>query len=74
MTKIWKASLDTTNYEFEGYGATGAEARAALRRAIRTHCEQTNFPPESFRDNHKGMIVSRLITLGQGYRDREPLE
>jgi hypothetical protein len=71
--RIYRASLETVNYEFEAYGSTAHHARAALRNAIRRHCVQCNFPLDTFTLNHEDAMVTREVVLGGAYRDGEPL-
>jgi hypothetical protein len=83
MTTIFVATMETSNFSFQGYGTTYDEAVQALRAAWNKHAQQYqdrevamfdepvdeggSLVPEYF-----GMAVYERV-LGQGYRDHEAL-
>ena len=76
-TKSWReyftmhhARLDTSNYQFDGYGSTDAEARDALRGALEAHGINRKLP-SAWWHNFADEIWVEVITSGEGYIDRE---
>lgn len=70
MKTVFRASLETPNFLFEGFGLTRREARKTLDDATTRHAAQYKRDPGWC----KGMEIkcTRLV-LGQPYRDGEPL-
>jgi hypothetical protein len=63
------ARLDTTNYQFDGYGSTESEARYALQYALTAHGVNRNLPSGWWREFSDSVWVE-IITSGEGYIDR----
>lgn len=65
------ATTETGHFSWMGVGATDTEAREALLRAWDAHCAEYGSDPRLLREVDD-FNYSRG-TLGQGFRDREPL-
>jgi hypothetical protein len=74
MTTFYRAALSTSNFEFEAYGDSEAEALAALDTSFDEHCRQHRISAEGFRREFAEDIAVRQIELGRAYRDRELLK
>lgn len=72
MQKFFKASAETRNFLFEGYGASEDEAREALKTGLLTHEDQHQAAP-GFTEEVMDDLQMNEITLGTCYRDREPI-
>jgi hypothetical protein len=72
MTTIFRASVGSKHFDFEGYGHTAEEAFDALRGAIRAHGQHypvaDDWEEEAMRNAQENGIGEILI--GAGYRDR----
>jgi hypothetical protein len=72
-TTVYRAALDTRNFEFEAYGETDEAARHALAEGLERHVAQYRLDGPAFREEVADDIVVRLVELGRAYRDREPI-
>lgn len=70
---IWQATFVSRHFAFEAYGATDAEARAAMVAAIERHCEHYPSADPAFVYEVQNGMCLRPIQIGAGYRDGEPL-
>jgi hypothetical protein len=68
----WRAALETRNFDFEGVGASPAEAESALTRALAIHGRQYGLPDDWAADMGREECDARPISPG-AFRDREPL-
>lgn len=66
---IWRASLTSERFDFEGFGATEGEAVAAMESALACHARQCGLSPDWWREGYDSDV--RAIQLGAGYRDGE---
>lgn len=71
MKSIHRASLETTNFYFEGFGETMKEAKEALDKALDIHTKQYGLPEKWHRKMERRNIS---ITLGVPYRDHQPMK
>lgn len=70
--KIWRACLTSERFEFEGYGASEADAVAAMESALREHARQCALRRDWWRHGYDYEV--RAIQLGAGYRDGMPCQ
>ena len=73
MTTIYRATLETINFDFEAFGGTPDHARDALSRGLRVHCKQYNVSYHDLISAFIHEIVVRPIDLGAAYRGSEQL-
>lgn len=72
MNSIWIATIDTSKFSFEAFGASHDDAKEALLRGLRQHATQCSLPP-SWPDSLIDSANVRGVTFGAAYRDRELL-
>lgn len=70
---IWRAKLETPNFVFEAFGATANDAYKAMDEGLRIHGEQFNMPDNWWYGYYECFAATRVIVLGQCYRDGDPL-
>lgn len=72
MRSVWLARFETRHFSFKGYGATAAEAEAALGRALCAHARQyglePGWPAEMVAEAASD-YPAQEFRLGEGYRD-----
>jgi hypothetical protein len=73
MTTIFQATLETENSDFEAFGTTRLQAKAALAAGIRRHCERYQVSIRDFRRPYEGETRIREIILGVAYRNGQTL-
>lgn len=66
---MFKASLETKNFSFEGYGTSEQAARTALFRGLHRHADQCKIDGDVFVKDYIDDIQVQPIRLGVGYRD-----
>jgi hypothetical protein len=71
---MYRARLQTGHFDFEAYGSTEADARAALDQGFAEHARQYRMSVETFRSNFADDVEIQSIELGHAYRDRELLK
>jgi hypothetical protein len=70
---IYRAQLETRNFDFEAYGETAEKAALTLREGCRKHVTEYRLIQADFDEVYGPEIRVMPIALGQCYRDREPL-
>ncbi len=68
MKTIFRAYLDTGNFEFEAYGEGEDEARAILRAALIRHAKEYGLSADWFGPSDELSVLK--INMGCAYRDR----
>lgn len=71
-TRIGVAELETPNFTFRAYGATGEAARVTLLEGLKKHAAERGLP-ESWPDEYIQCAVSLELNPGVTYRDYSPL-
>lgn len=67
---FYRATLGTSNFSFEAYGATERSANAAFRAGLLAHCQQYGLPL-SFVTECMEDVCTFPVELGMCLRDRE---
>lgn len=71
---IYRATLGTRNFDFDAYGETEEEARAAILGALRVHGEECGIGPDWVTERGFGdSIEVHAEPLGVGQRDGQAL-
>ena len=70
---IYRASLETSHFSFEAYGATRSEAYNAMRAGMEKHARQVGIAPDSFTSDFWQSVEVYPVLLGAAYRDRGEL-
>lgn len=70
---IYRASLETRNFDFEAYGDTAESAKRVLREGCQKHVMEYRLIQADFDEVYGGEVVVTPIMLGRCYRDREAL-
>ena len=71
--KIYRAVLETRNFDFEAYHTDEEDAILALREGLKKHCRQYSLNFGSFMSEFEDDINVRVHLIGGAYRDRSPL-
>lgn len=72
MATFFRSTLETRNFSFEGFGAKRHNARGALLKALLVHGKQYKLRADWWEDDIAN-IEDHEMTMGAGYRDRNPL-
>jgi hypothetical protein len=70
MITLHRARLETRNFEFEAFGYSKDQAKAALVAGLAKHAKQHRLPWDWFKLED---VQFSEIGTGLAYRDREPL-
>lgn len=70
LTTLHKATLETSNFQFEAYGADHDSAWGALVQGLKRHGATHRLRSDWFGEFLSDIQV-RAVTLGVCYRDRE---
>lgn len=68
-TKLYCATYESRNFDFEGVGETVNSAKATLLRVLVVHCRRTGAHLAEF--YHDDDVNVREIAAGYGFIDRE---
>lgn len=69
---IWRASLETRNFEFEAFGGSQQMTLSCLLDGLRKHADRFKIPRDWFLE-FQADIVCRRIEPYVCYRDREAI-
>lgn len=71
---IFHATLETSNFTFEAFGLTAADAKTALETGLLKHAAQySNRLSADWWRPFESDIAIREVAFGECYRDREKL-
>ena len=68
---FWKASLETSAFNFDAFGMTKTQAKAALQNGWEEHCRQ-NDDIIPFEDREDGVRFLQF-RIGECYRDDDDI-
>lgn len=68
---VYRASLETRNFEFEGFGYSRKAARYALELGLEKHAAAHNLAPDWYGADD---IRETEFIIGAAYRDRELIQ
>ena len=69
---FYRSKLDTTNFSFDAYGQTEAEAIKHMKRGLRKHAEQYRIPSDWWLE-WEDSICTIEVGFGGCYRDNSPI-
>lgn len=70
---MWKATLETSHFDFEAYGRTESGARTVLLNGLRAHGRQYGCAKAWYRE-YIADVQTQEIVSGVCYRDRDLIE
>ena len=73
MDRLFKAEVETPNFQFEAYGRTVDAAEAALKRGWEAHLREYRGATMTWQILLHDVVV-REVRVGSAYRDGEELE
>jgi len=68
---VYRASIETRNFDFEGFGVDAEQARAALIAGLVVHGREYRLAPDWFEDM-TGDIEEHSFHAGAAYRRGNP--
>jgi hypothetical protein len=68
---IFKASIETHNFDFEAYGENEHEVIEIMKKGVKKHCKQYKASVDDFWEEYEIEITK--IDLNKAYRDYEEI-
>lgn len=73
MTILYRAQVETRNFDFEGFGSSALLARRALKAGLERHAEQYGLTDPKWVDETLADAFTIKMVAGKAMRDREEL-